>query len=176
MTITAHQQLTRAHRELDAAGGAHAGTEVFLHAHMAALRAAAALTAGAGSGPRRRLRSVWEQLADLGGPWEAWAQWFAAGAPIRAGIEAGQVVSLPADRAAEALAVATRFVAEVEQEVEEREAALMPLAAVGRGEAAGAGPGVEAGRFRRYSGYGGFDGDAFGAGRSHRPRTSARAS
>lgn len=126
MIIAAQQQLTRAQRELDEAARSTAGTEIFLHAHMAALRAAAALTAGASLGRRRRLRSVWEELADLGDPWQSWAQRFAAGAAIRSGIEAGQLQSLPRADAEEALAVATGFVELVEREVVGRSAPADP--------------------------------------------------
>ncbi|MPV49533.1 MULTISPECIES: SAV_6107 family HEPN domain-containing protein [unclassified Pseudactinotalea] len=126
MTIAAHRQLTRAHGELDDAARARADTEIFLHAHMAALRAAAAVTAGSSATGRRRLRSVWEQLAERGGPWEPWAERFAAGAPIRAGIESGQLDSLPPGRAAAALAAAGEFVAAVERELDGRAATLVP--------------------------------------------------
>ncbi len=128
MTIAAQQLLTRAQRELDGAARATAGTEMFLHAHMAALRAAAALTAGAPLTGRRRLRSVWEQLADLGGPWQDWARRFAAGASIRSAIEAGQLATLPRAAAEGALTAATEFVELAEREVAARAEAAWPEA------------------------------------------------
>jgi hypothetical protein len=74
----------------DARGAGDAG-ERFVLAHLAALRAAAAVVASRGDagGGRRRLVSVWILLARVAPELTDWATYFAAGAPIRATVEAG---------------------------------------------------------------------------------------
>src|SRR5699024_11627922 len=87
--------------------------ENFLQAHMAALRAGAALLAmhpgGAGPG-RRGVRSVWEQIAELDQVWEPWAALFAAGAPVRAAIETGRHRLLDPQQVARTEEAAAEFV------------------------------------------------------------------
>lgn len=111
----ARQLLRRARLEVEAADTSSDPQMRFLHAHMAAIRAAAAVLA-VGGGPvrrRRRVLSVWEQLAERGDPWETWAQTFAAGAAMRAAIEAGRAEGLE-DRDADAAVMAVeRFLDEV---------------------------------------------------------------
>ncbi|GGY13182.1 SAV_6107 family HEPN domain-containing protein [Streptomyces tanashiensis] len=68
--------------------------ERYATAHLAALRAAAAVLAARGrpeTGPRRRqrIRSAWELLAELAPELTEWSALFAAGAPRRARAEAG---------------------------------------------------------------------------------------
>lgn len=111
--LMAEQLLRRAHAELDQISAAGSAEQNFLHAHMAALRAGAAVLALHPGGPRRRrgaVRSVWEQLAEVDESWESWAALFAAGAPIRAAIETGRESGLVREQAVRTCAVATDFV------------------------------------------------------------------
>jgi hypothetical protein len=73
----------------DAAVAADAG-ERFRLAHLSALRCAAAVCAlrGRASGPRR-LTSVWVLLERVAPEHADWSAYFAAGAPLRAAVEAG---------------------------------------------------------------------------------------
>jgi hypothetical protein len=111
----AAQLLRRARAELDAADTSADAQMRFLHAHMAAIRSASAVLAlGEGPAPRRRrVLSVWEQLAAVGPEWESWAALFAAGAPIRAAIEAGRSEDLEPGVAEAAVLAAEAFVGEV---------------------------------------------------------------
>ncbi|MEU4060866.1 SAV_6107 family HEPN domain-containing protein [Streptomyces wedmorensis] len=68
--------------------------ERYATAHLAALRAAAAVLAArarpeTAPGRRRRIRSAWELLAELAPELTEWSALFAAGAPRRARAEAG---------------------------------------------------------------------------------------
>ncbi|MFE0647709.1 SAV_6107 family HEPN domain-containing protein [Streptomyces sp. NPDC059534] len=68
--------------------------ERYAAAHLAALRAAAAVLAARArpeTGPRRRqrIRTAWELLAELAPELTEWSALFAAGAPRRARAEAG---------------------------------------------------------------------------------------
>ena len=65
--------------------------ERFRLAHLAALRAAAAVVADRGrpAGARRRLMSVWVLLDTIAPELSDWSRYFAAGAPLRAAVEAG---------------------------------------------------------------------------------------
>ena len=74
----------------DAAGAAEPGAR-YVAAHLAALRAAAAVVAARGE-PRPRRRkpySVWELLPQVEPALTEWAAYFAAGASKRAAAEAG---------------------------------------------------------------------------------------
>src|SRR5699024_1065714 len=90
--------MTRAERELAQVTSGQEPQESFLHAHMAALRAAAAVLElqVVPGGRRRRVRSAWEQLAEAGPQWQEWADYFAQGAPVRAAIESGRTTTLSA--------------------------------------------------------------------------------
>lgn len=119
----AAQLVRRAHGELDQVGSGEDERADFLHAHMAALRAAAAVVAlapvpASGSRRRRAVRSVWEQLAEAGPQWEAWAAFFAAGAPIRAAIDSDRDVELTAEQLGRTVAAASDFVALATDRVE----------------------------------------------------------
>lgn len=105
----AEQLLRRAQAELDQVGVAAGIEERFLHAHMAALRAGAALLA-LYPGKRRGVRSVWEQIAELDQAWVPWATLFAAGAPIRAAIETGRDPALDWHHVARAEQAAGDFI------------------------------------------------------------------
>jgi hypothetical protein len=65
--------------------------ERFRLAHLAALRAAAAVLADRGrpAGSRRRLMSVWVLLDTVTPELRDWTSYFAAGAAVRAAVEAG---------------------------------------------------------------------------------------
>ena len=108
-TAPAHSRdlLAGAARELLAAGSADEAGSRFAHAHLAALRAAAAvLAARAAAAPRSargsRLRSAWVLLAEVAPELGEWAAFFAAGAAKRAAAEAG-VHGVVTDREADDL-------------------------------------------------------------------------
>ena len=97
--------LAGAARELLAAGSADEAGSRYAHAHLAALRAAAAVLA-ARARPRSkrgsRLRSAWVLLAEVAPELGEWAGFFAAGAGKRAAAEAG-VRGVVTDREADDL-------------------------------------------------------------------------
>jgi len=83
--------LAGAARELLAAHSSGEAAPRYAHAHLAALRAAAAVLA-ARARPRRRgsgVRSAWVLLAEVAPELGEWAGFFAAGAGKRAAAEAG---------------------------------------------------------------------------------------
>lgn len=127
----AQQLLRRAHLELDSADSVTDPSMRFLHAHMAAIRGASAVLALGAVVPRKRgrLRSVWEQLADAGEQWEAWAARFESGARVRAAIEAGRVTDLAPEFADQAVAAADEFVAQVAEAARaQRPSEMTPIA------------------------------------------------
>ncbi len=84
--------LAGAARELLAAGVAQESESRYAHAHLAALRAAAAVLATRARPRSRRgsrVRSAWVLLADIAPEFSEWAAFFAAGASKRAAAEAG---------------------------------------------------------------------------------------
>lgn len=111
--------LARADAELLAAQYSSEPWEQFSHAHLAALRAGAALVASRGrpSG-RRSPRSVWG-MVELAAPELAdWAQHFADAARLRSAVEAGRFDAVTAHRAEQALCDAEDFVDAVRGTVE----------------------------------------------------------
>lgn len=112
---SAERLLLRAEAELNQVTAESGPDSGFLHAHMAALRAAAAIVQGAGpvtpARSRRRVRSVWEQLGEVSPTWQAWAGHFAQHASMRAAIESGRPSGLTSGEAEEAITAATDFVA-----------------------------------------------------------------
>ncbi|MFC8921548.1 SAV_6107 family HEPN domain-containing protein [Cellulosimicrobium sp. NPDC057127] len=105
--------LARADAELVAATLASDPDERFVHAHLGALRAAAAVVALRGHAERRgRARPVWDQLADAEPSLAAWSVYFAGGARVRAAVDAGRADVDPR-RADELLACAEDFRDEV---------------------------------------------------------------
>jgi hypothetical protein len=89
------------------AGGRYVG------AHLAALRAAAAIVAARSepsAGRRRRPQSVWELLPRVEPQLSEWAAFFAAGAGKRAAAEAGLTRAVTAREADELLQDASAFV------------------------------------------------------------------
>ena len=88
---TVLSMLQSARRGLDEAADETAPGARYVMAHLAALRAAAAVVAARGEPkPRRRKpHSVWELLSEVEPALTAWAAYFAAGAGTRAAAEAG---------------------------------------------------------------------------------------
>ncbi len=80
-----------ARRSLTEAMLAQAPSARYAAAHLAALRAAAAVLAARSQpvGRRRRVRSVWVLLPEVAAEFTEWATFFAAGARKRAAAEAG---------------------------------------------------------------------------------------
>ncbi|MET3976113.1 SAV_6107 family HEPN domain-containing protein [Cellulosimicrobium sp. TH-20] len=106
--------LARADAELVAAALAQDAGERFVHAHLGALRAAAAVVALRARPPRRgRARTVWEQLADAEPALAAWSVYFASGARVRAAVDAGRFDEVDPRRADELVACAEDFRDEV---------------------------------------------------------------
>lgn len=104
MLETARRGLAEATAESDP------GTR-YIGAHLAALRAAAAIVAARGEpgGMRRRPRSVWELLPQVEPALSEWAAFFAASAIKRAAAEAGLARAVSAREAGELLTDATTF-------------------------------------------------------------------
>ena len=105
------QLLVRADAELVAAQFSAEPWEQFSHAHLAAVRAAAAVVAaeGAPSG-RSAPRTVWGQLGAVAPTLSRWGALFADAAPLRAAVEAGRFDLVSAARAEEGLVEAEDFV------------------------------------------------------------------
>jgi len=102
--------LARSDAELVAATLASASDETLLHAHLAALRAGAALVQVRGRpGGRPAPRTVWDMVAVLAPELAAWAAFFADNAGTRSAVEAGRGDLVDARRAERALAAAEDF-------------------------------------------------------------------
>lgn len=89
----------RARHGLREAGEATDSQERFVLAHLAALRAAAAVVSARTAPARRRPMSVWVLLEKAAPELAEWAAFFGASAPRRAGVETGResVASREAD-------------------------------------------------------------------------------
>jgi SAV_6107-like HEPN len=109
---TARQGLAEAEAEVDP------GTR-YIGAHLAALRAAAAIVAARGEpgtgARRRRPRSVWELLPQVEPALAEWAAFFAASAAKRAAAEAGLPRAATAREAEELLGDASTFLGVAER-------------------------------------------------------------
>lgn len=115
LLVPSPRSLARARRELAVAQESGDPAERYRHAHLAALRTAAAVVEGRTVPPRgARPRSVWELLARQDPSLAAWAAFFAAGADRRAAIESGRIAAVPADAADHLLSMARMFLDEVE--------------------------------------------------------------
>src|SRR6476659_1635479 len=117
LPATTHSYLARAAESLSEA---MAATEVpgrYACAHVAALRAAAALLAArAHPAPRRRpQKNAWVLLAEVAPELAEWARFFAAGATKRAAAEAGSTRAVSEREADDLVRDADRFLAVVEQ-------------------------------------------------------------
>lgn len=103
--------LARADAELLAAQFSAEPWERFTHAHLAAVRAAAAVVAARGRPTGRGVPSaVWELLAVVAPELARWAAVFADGAWLRAALDAGRFEAVGAARAEQALCDAEDFV------------------------------------------------------------------
>ncbi len=101
--------LARSDAELLAAAVASDPDDAFRHAHLAALRAGAAVVAARGRpGPRSRARTVWDMVAVLAPELGSFATFFAGNAAARSAVEAGRG-GVDGERAARAVAVAEDF-------------------------------------------------------------------
>jgi hypothetical protein len=121
--------LDRSDAELAAAASTSDPAERFVHAHLAALRAAAAVVALRGRpSARTRARSVWDMLAIVEPGLASWSGYFASGARVRAAVEAGLEPEVDARRAAELVACAEDFRDEVGLLVDPRTGFARPLA------------------------------------------------
>lgn len=101
--------LARSDDELVAADLAGTAEERFVHGHLAALRAGAAVVAAFGrAGRRRGPRPVWELVSAVAPELAGWTARFAAAAPLRAGVETGRATVDDA-RADHAVAEASAF-------------------------------------------------------------------
>jgi hypothetical protein len=102
----------------DAAGEAEPGAR-YVAAHLAALRAAAAIVtvkAAAAPAPRRKApRSVWELLPRVEPALSEWSAFFAAGAGKRAAAEAGLPRAVSAQEANDLLRDAETFLSLAEE-------------------------------------------------------------
>ena len=102
--------LDRSRAGLLQAAAARSCSERYLAAHMAALRAAAAVLAVKGRpGSRGGPRSVWEVLPKLAPEMGEWASFFAAPASRRAAVEAGRGDAITAREADDLLRDAEAF-------------------------------------------------------------------
>jgi hypothetical protein len=102
--------LARSDAELVAASSASEPGGTLLHAHLAALRAGAALVQARGRpGGRPAPRTVWEMVAVIAPELAGWAAYFADTAVLRAAVEAGRGHMVGAESAERALGAAEDF-------------------------------------------------------------------
>lgn len=114
---TVRTHLADARSRLAESAAARTPAERYVAAHLAALRAAAAILAARPKpidGRRRRLRSAWELLPEAEPRLTEWAVYFALSARKRAAAEAGMVRVVSPRDADELAAEAARFVVTVE--------------------------------------------------------------
>jgi hypothetical protein len=127
--------LESARRGLADAVGETAPASRYVAAHLAALRAAAAVVAARGepaSGTRRRRpRSVWELLPQVEPTLSEWAAFFAAGASKRAAAEAGLSRAATAREADDLLRDAEIFLSVVETALDVPGQSPLPLRTAG---------------------------------------------
>jgi len=106
----------------------------YICAHLAALRAAAAIVAARGEpgtgGRRRRPRSVWELLPQVEPALAEWAAFFAASAAKRAAAEAGLPRAATAREAEDLLRDAETFLAVAERALGVDGQPMLPLRSV----------------------------------------------
>ena len=117
LPATTHSYLARAAESLSEAMAATEVPERYACAHVAALRAAAALLAArAHPAPRRRpQKNAWVLLAEVAPELAEWARFFSAGAAKRAAAEAGSTRAVSEREADDLVRDADRFLAVVEQ-------------------------------------------------------------
>jgi hypothetical protein len=112
--------LAQAHLGLTEAAGLDAPHERYATAHLAALRAAAAVLAARGRPEdtprrRRRIRSVWEVLPEIAPELAEWGALFASGADRRARAEAGIATAASPRQADDLMRDAAMFLRLVER-------------------------------------------------------------
>lgn len=101
--------LARSEAEVVASAAAQDPGEAFVHAHLAALRAGAALVEARGRpGPRSRARTVWDMVTRVAPELADYSAYFAANAATRAAVEVGRA-TVERERAERAAAVAMQF-------------------------------------------------------------------
>lgn len=118
LPATTHSYLMRAAESLSEAVGSRDVASRYACAHVAALRAAAALLAARArpaAGRRRPQKNAWVLLADVAPELAEWAAFFAAGAAKRAAAEAGSTRAVSEREADDLVRDADRFLAVVEQ-------------------------------------------------------------
>ena len=118
LPATTHSYLARSAESLSEAISASEVTTRYACAHVAALRAAAALLAArARPAPARRRpqKNAWVLLAEVAPELSEWATFFAAGAAKRAAAEAGSTRSVSEREADDLVRDADRFLAVVEE-------------------------------------------------------------
>ncbi|MGV9775101.1 SAV_6107 family HEPN domain-containing protein [Streptosporangium sp. NPDC003464] len=117
LSTTARAHLADARDCLEEAAAARTPATRYVAAHLAALRAAAAVLAARPrpmDGRRRRLRSAWELLPEAEPRLADWAPYFEISATKRAAAEAGMTRMVSARDAEELISEAERFVTAVE--------------------------------------------------------------
>jgi hypothetical protein len=140
LPATTHSYLARAAESLSEAIAATDVPSRYACAHVAALRAAAALLAArAHPAPARRRpqKNAWVLLIEVAPELEEWARFFAAGAAKRAAAEAGSTRAVTEREADDLVRDADRFLAVVE-----RSLGLVPHAATTYRSAAALHPAV----------------------------------
>jgi hypothetical protein len=117
LPATTHSYLDRAAESLREAITTTEVPTRYACAHVAALRAAAALLAAKAtpSTRRRRQKNAWVLLAEVAPELTEWAGFFAAGAGKRAAAEAGSTRAVTAREADDLVREADRFLAVVER-------------------------------------------------------------
>ena len=118
LPATTHSYLARSAESLSEAISASEVTTRYACAHVAALRAAAALLAArARPAPARRRpqKNAWVLLAEVAPELSEWATFFAAGAAKRAAAEAGSTRSVSEREADDLVRDADRFLGVIEQ-------------------------------------------------------------
>ena len=115
---SALELLVRSDAELVAASLAGEAADRFLHAHLAAVRAGAALLQVTGRPARRRaVRTVWDMVAVMAPELARWAGFFADNAAVRSAIEAGRTHVVDDQRAELAVCAAEDFHAAVRDRI-----------------------------------------------------------
>lgn len=119
LPATTHSYLARSAESLSEAAAATEATTRYACAHVAALRAAAALLSArakpVSSRSRRPQKNAWVLLADVAPELEEWARFFAGGAAKRAAAEAGSTRAVGEREADDLVRDADRFLAVVER-------------------------------------------------------------
>jgi len=118
LPATTHSYLARAAESLSEAVTATEVPTRYACAHVAALRAAAALLSARARPavrPRRRQQNAWVLLAEVAPELEEWATFFAAGAAKRAAAEAGSTRAVGEREADDLVRESDRFLAVVER-------------------------------------------------------------